>query len=147
MRSSTGAATSAIGSGRCSASRLGASSPSTRVKNEIAPVTTISAIVDAQPVETLWAISVDFRASARVAAPNAPESRVATVTPIWTEDRNRLGSCASFAARWPRLPRCRIERTCPSRSETRAISAPAKNPPTSTMASTTTMSQPTWFTA
>ena len=67
-------------------------------------------IVDAHPVETWWEISVDFRASARVAAPNAPESRVATVTPICTADRNLLGSCASFAARWPRLPRCRIGR-------------------------------------
>ena len=106
MRSSRGAANSAIGSGRCSASRLGASSPSTRVKNEITPVTTMNAIAVAHPAATWWPISAVFRSPTSVAAPKAPESRVATVTPIWTADRNRFGSWASLAARWPRLPRC-----------------------------------------
>ena len=67
--------------------------------------------------------------SAKVAAPYAPVNRVASVTPICTADRNRFGSWASFAARWPRLPRRESLRIWPSRSETRAISAPAKNPP------------------
>ncbi len=113
----------------------------------MATVTVISESTDAQPELTLSAISADRMAAASVAAPNAPDSSVATVTPIWTEDRNRLGSWASFAARWPRLPRCASEWTCPSRSETRAISAPEKNPPTSRMTRTTMTSQPTWFTA
>ena len=113
----------------------------------MAAVTVISESTDAQPELTLFAISADFMAAASVAAPNAPDSSVATVTPIWTADRKRLGSWASFAARWPRLPRCASERTWPSRSETRAISAPEKNPPTSSMTRTTMTSQPTWFTA
>ena len=82
-----------------------------------------------------------------MASPTVPDSSVASVTPICTADRNRLGSWASRAARWPRLPRFMRVRICPSRSETRAISAAAKNPPTSTMSRTSTMSQPTWFTS
>ena len=57
-----------------------------------------------------WRRRAACRDSARLAsvgqqaAPKAPDSSVANVTPIWTEDRNRLGSWASRAARWPRLP-------------------------------------------
>ncbi len=104
IRSRSGAANSASDSGRCSASRLGASSCSTRLKNEMAAVTVTSESTDAQPELTLFAISADFMAAASVAAPNAPDSSVATVTPIWTADRKRLGSWASFAALAPPAP-------------------------------------------
>ena len=49
------------------------------------------------------------------AAPNAPDSSVASVTPIWTEERNLFGSWASRAARWPRLPCLVRARIWPSR--------------------------------
>ena len=75
----------------------------------MATVTVISESTEAQPELTLFAISADFMAAASVAAPNAPDSSVATVTPIWTADRKRFGSWASFAARWPRFPRCASE--------------------------------------
>src|SRR6516225_1908633 len=69
-RSRIGAANSDTRSERCSASRLGASSPKTRVKNEIASVTTATEIAEARPSDR-WCASWDFRAAARVAAPNA----------------------------------------------------------------------------
>ena len=109
-------------------------------------MTTISDTTDATPDATLCSISADFRCPDSVASPNAPDSRVASVTPICTADRNRFGSWASLAARWPRLPRWARARIWPSRSETRAISAPANSPLTSTMSRTTTMSQPTSLT-
>ena len=109
-------------------------------------MTTTSDTADATPDATLCLISADLRCPDRVASPNAPDSRVARVTPICTADRNRLGSWASLAARWPRRPRWVSRRIWPSRSETRAISAPANNPLTSTMSRTMTMSQPTALT-
>ena len=51
-RSRIGAATSDTRSERCSAIRLGASSPKTRVKNEIASVTTAIEIAEASPSDT-----------------------------------------------------------------------------------------------
>ncbi|GAA3316779.1 hypothetical protein GCM10020219_036710 [Nonomuraea dietziae] len=54
---------------------------------------------------------------------------VATVTPICTADRKRLGSWASFATLAPLRPRCSSFRIWLSRRETRAISAAAKKPP------------------
>ena len=145
-RSRIGAAASDTRSERCSAIRLGASSPKTRVKNEIASVTTAIEIAEASPSDTCRA-SWDFRSLARVAAPNAPDSRVASVTPIWTADRNRLGFPASLAARWPRLPRRASDRIWPSRSDTSAISAAAKKPPMRMITRTMRMSQPTAFTS
>ena len=145
-RSSIGAANTATRSERCSAIRLGASSPKISVKNEITSVTTATESADASPGDRWWTRPLR-RSSARVAAPNAPDSSVASVTPIWTADRNRLGFCASLAARWPRLPRLASERTWPSRSDTRAISAAAKKPPMKMMTRTMTMSQPTAFTS
>ena len=99
------------------------------MKNEITAVTMAMARADETPELRLWWRNTEASFPASVAAPNVPDSRVATVTPICTADRNRLGSWASRAARWPRLPRFISERTWPSRSETRAISAAAKNPP------------------
>ena len=51
IRSSSGAAMSETRSERCSASRLGASSPRTRVKKEIASVTTTTEMTDAAPAD------------------------------------------------------------------------------------------------
>ena len=51
--------------------------------------------------------SQDRSAVASVSAPNAPTTRVASVVPICTADRNLLGSDASRAAFAPRLPRLR----------------------------------------
>jgi len=61
------------------------------------------------------------------------------VTPIWTADRNRLESPRSFATARPRPPRSASAVTWPGRSATSAISAAAKNPPTSTNTSTSAM--------
>ncbi len=105
IRSSNGAENSAIFSERCSAIRFGASSPSTRVKKEMPTVTTAIDSVEARPPDSPSRRSTVRSALARVAAPNAPVSSVATVTPICTADRKRFGSWASFAARCPRLPR------------------------------------------
>src|SRR5580693_2180568 len=96
-RSRIGAANCETRSERCSAIRLGASSPKIRVRNEIASVTTAIEIVEARPSDTWLRSSQDFRALARVAAPNAPDSSVANVTPIWTADRNLLGFWAYLA--------------------------------------------------
>ena len=113
----------------------------------MATVTVANESTDAQAALTPSLTSADRMAAASVAAPNAPETSVATVTPICTADRKRFGSWASFAARWPRLPRCASCRTWPSRSETRAISAPEKNPPMSKMTRTMMTSPTTSFTA
>ena len=66
---------------------------------------------------------------------------MASVTPICTAEKNRFGSCASFAARCPRLPRLASALTWPSRSETSAISEAEKNPPMDTMTRTTMTSK------
>ena len=92
IRSSSGAASSASRGARCSAIRLGASSPSTRLTNVMHTVTMTNDSVAAQPGDTCWRISHDLRNPARVAAPYAPETRVASVTPICTAEKNRFGS-------------------------------------------------------
>src|ERR1022692_2961184 len=98
IRSSSGAAASDTRSARCKASRLGASSPRTRGKKEITRVTTATETTDAAPSDR-WCLRADINLLARVAAPKAPDARVARVTPICTVDRKRLGSCASLAGR------------------------------------------------
>ena len=72
---------------------------------------------------------------------------MASVTPICTAEKNRFGSCASLAAFWPRLPRLASALIWPSRSETRAISEAAKNPPMQMMTRTTMMSRTTLLTS
>ena len=81
-----------------------------------------------------------------MSAPKAPDTSVASVTPIWTADRNRFGSDASRAAFAPRLPRLLNDRTWVSRSETSAISEAEKNPPMDTMTRTMIMSRTTLLT-
>ncbi len=76
---------------------------------------------------------------ARVSAPTAADSTVATVIPICTAERKRFGSRASLATREPRLPSSASLRTWLSRRETMAISAAAKNPPIRTKTRTRTM--------
>ena len=73
--------------------------------------------------------STGDRSSAKADAPNAADMKPARVTPIWTAARNRFGSACSAATRWPRRPRWDSARTWPSRSDTSAISDPAKNAP------------------
>ena len=63
------------------------------------------------------------------APPTEADRKPASVTPIWTAERNRFGSPASRATICPRLPRPASCRTCDSRSDTRAISAAANTPP------------------
>jgi hypothetical protein len=77
---------------------LGASSPKISVKNEITSVTTMSDTAAAGPDES-GPVRACLRWPASRSAPNAPDSRVAKVTPIWTDARNRFGSWASRAAR------------------------------------------------
>ena len=69
IRSSSGAASRASRGARCSAIRLGASSPSTRLTNVMHTVTTTNDSVAAQPADTCWRTSHDLRNPARVAAP------------------------------------------------------------------------------
>ena len=74
--------------------------------------------------------SAGLRAAASVAPPKAAERKPARVTPICTADRKRLGFSFSRATVRPREPRWASCLTWLSRSETRAISAPANTPPT-----------------
>jgi len=74
--------------------------------------------------------STGASSSARVAPPNAADRKPDSVTPICTADRNRFGWAARLATAAPRLPRVLSARTCESRSDTSAISAAAKIPPT-----------------
>ncbi len=146
IRSRIGAASSDMASTRCSAIRLGASSPRIRVTNVMATVTTANATADDQPDPSPRLFSPRSRKATRVADPYTPETSVARVTPICTEDRKRLGSWASLAAFWPRRPPWESLRIWPSRSETSAISDAAKKPPISTMTRTMTMSPMSWVT-
>ena len=141
IRSSIGAASSASRGARCSPIRLGASSPSTRLTKVMHAVTMRNDSVAAQPESTFCLISHALRKPASVSAPNAPETSVAKVTPICTAEKNRFGSLASRAVRWPRLPRLARALTWPSRSDTRAISDAEKNPPMHTMTRTMMMSR------
>ncbi len=72
---------------------------------------------------------------------------MASVTPICTAEKNRFGSLASRAVRWPRLPRLASALIWPSRSETRAISEAEKKPPMHTMTRTTMTSRTTLLTS
>ena len=89
---------------RCRPSRFGASSPSTSEKNAMTSVTPTSAITPAAPSDMPRVTRYAATRSDTVAAPSAEESRVATVTPICTEARNRFGSDTSSASRRPRTP-------------------------------------------
>jgi len=136
IRSSGPDAASATASVRCSASRFGASSPSTSDTYEMRIVIPMNASVCASrsgiPQRTNWSPS----GSASVAAPNAAEKNPASVTPTCTAARNRLGSPTSLASRSPRAPCSVSDLTWLSRSETSAISAAEKQPPSSTKRST-----------
>src|SRR5215212_155425 len=68
-------------------------------------------------------------ALAIVVPPNAADRKPASVTPICTADRNRLGSPVNWAISRPRLPRRASCLTWLSRSDTNAISAAANTPP------------------
>ena len=102
-------------------------------------VTRTSASVPESPSETPRACSQPAKGSDRVLAPNAAEKKPANVTPTWTAARNWLGSLSSFCTACPRRPLSAIARTCDSRRETRAISAPEKTPPIRTKTTTMTM--------
>src|SRR3954464_10897803 len=83
----------------------------------------------------------------RVLAPNAAEKKPARVTPTCTAARNRLGSLSSLFSACPRRPVSASARTCDSRRDTSAISAPEKAPPISTKATTMTMLSQTSLTS
>ena len=146
IRSRSGAANSASETDRCSAIRLGASSPSTRLTNVMHTVTIPNASGEATSPDTLCRISQPCSSPTSVSAPKEPATSVASVTPICTAERNRFGSDASRAAVAPRLPRLPSDRTWPSRSETSAISDAEKNPPMDTMTRTMTTSRTTLLT-
>src|SRR4051794_27433006 len=82
-----------------------------------------------------------------VLAPNAAEKKPARVTPTWTAARKRLGSASSLFSVCPRRPVSASDRTCDSRRETRAISAPENAPPTRTNAMTMMMLSQTSLTS
>ena len=135
-------------SARCSASRLGASSPSTRVKTEIDhghhdqrdggrhPGTDV--VPDQGGLQVPGQRGLAERAGQQGGQRDADLHR-------GQEPVRVLGQPGRALAR--ACPAHERGTDWPSRSETRAISAPAKNPPTSTMSRTITMSQPTWFTS
>ena len=95
---------SAMDSLRCRPSRLGVSSPSTSEQNEMINVTptsaTGSATVGSIPISTSHAPTF----SETVAAPNADDNIVATVTPICTAARNWVGLETSFSSSCPLRP-------------------------------------------
>ena len=64
----------------------------------------------------------------------------ARVMPIWTVDRNWLGSRASLATSRPRPSSASRRRSCPSRSEINATSLPAK----AALTTSSTSTNPTW---
>ncbi len=146
IRSSSGAANSASDIDRCSAIRLGASSPSTRLTKVMQTVTIPNASGAATSLDTWCRTSQPCSSPTSVSAPKAPDTSVASVTPICTADRNRFGSDASRAAFAPRLPRLDSDRTWVSRSETSAISEAEKNPPMDTMTRTMITSRTTLLT-
>src|SRR6478609_11134661 len=88
--------------------------------------------------------STGAKSGASVEAPYAAEKKPATVTPICTAARKRLGSRATRATRSPRGPRSARALIWPSRSETRAISVPAKTPPTRMKARTSSRLVRVW---
>ena len=90
----------------------------------------IRAMVSATGLARPIRCSTGDRSSASVAPPNAADRNPATVTPICTAERKRLGFSASRATVCPRLLRWDSWRIWLSRSDTRAISAAAKIPPT-----------------
>ncbi len=92
IRSRIGAASSERRSARWSASRLGASSPSTRVTNVIPIVTIPNDSGDASDGDMPSLMNAALSRPASVAEPYTPETRVASVTPICTDDRKRFGS-------------------------------------------------------
>lgn len=123
-RMSSGRATSsAHRSARCIAIRLGASSPKTRVTKVSTRVTSTMATVSAAPPRKP---SSGTSGLASETAAAAEARNPARVMPIWMVARNRFGSLASRAstrpARLVRSSRC----TWLSRSDTSAISLPAK---------------------
>ena len=85
------------------------------------------------------------RSGARVEPPYAAEKKPATVTPICTAARKRLGLRATSATRAPRAPLRSIAVSWLSRSETRAISVAAKTPPTRTNSSTSARLSRVWL--
>src|SRR5215212_4654530 len=102
-------------------------------------VTSTRARVPATPSETPRVSSQRAKGSDNVLAPKAAEKKPAKVTPTWTAARNWLGSLRSRCTACPRLPVSAIARTCDSRRETRAISAPENTPPIRTKATTMMM--------
>ena len=91
-------------SARCSASRLGASSPRTSVTNEMISVTPMMPVAPARPLlQPCWTRK-SLASSDSVTAPNALDSSAVEVTPIWTAARKRFGSLISLATAAPRRP-------------------------------------------
>src|SRR6478735_5458192 len=125
---SGGAKSFATPTERCSASRLGTSSPSTSDRYDTTRVVTTSDTVSGAGVPR--PSKTGAKDGASVEAPKAAEKNPATVTPICTAERNRLGSRAREATACPRPPWVSSRSTCPERSETSAISVAANTPPT-----------------
>ena len=122
-RSSGRATIRAHRSADCMAIRFGASSPKTRVTKVRARVTATMATVSAASPNTP---SSGTSGLARETAAAAEARKPARVIPIWMVARNRFGSLASRA----RVRPARLVRSSRwswlSRSETSAISLPAK---------------------
>ncbi len=136
IRFSDGATSSAVPSARCSASRLGANSPTTRVTKEIKIVTPRKPSAEATPEDMPASRNPLVASLDSVTAPNAEDSNAVTVTPICTEARKRLGLATSRATAAPRRPAVANARTWPSRSDTNASSAATNNPSKMIRAST-----------
>src|SRR3954463_7463102 len=97
------------------------------------------ASVSERPTDTPCATSQSAKGAERVLAPKAAEKKPARVTPTCTAARKRFGSLSRRWTACPRRPPSAIARTCDSRSETSAISAPEKAPPIRTKTTTMTM--------
>ena len=82
-----GATTRASDSARCSASRLGTSSPKTSERYEMSTVIPTRATVFAAPSDSPQPSRTGARSSASVAAPKAADRKPAKVTPICSAAR------------------------------------------------------------
>lgn len=123
------AARSAYRSAFFNAKDFGTSSPRTRDRKEIDPMTTASAASSAILSERPARRSISATIRARSCPPNAAAVAPTTVIPIWTVARN-LSGCAriSISARAERFPSSASSRTRVLRTESIAISAPANKP-------------------
>ena len=128
-----GATAIASDSAWVSAMRFGTNSPNTNVQKVTKRTTAPKASSSEMSASTPRAANHPPRASANVAPLYTPVSMPMSVMPTCTADRNVVESASrSSAKRAPRLPRSADDCSRPRLADTKAISASAKKPLSST---------------